>query len=153
MSLCCTIPRSTFSNQEAAVYLEEKVIVCLEIVQCYHPNSGYWYFIHFICCKCVHHVCGPYFCCIYGAFWSTEVLNFGASPVAEWLSSCAWLRGPMVSPAGILGTDMVLLIRPCWGGVWHSTTRRTCNWNIQLCTGRLWGEEEEENKKEIGNRC
>ena len=42
------------------------------------------------------------------------------------------------------------LIRPCWGGIPHSRTRRPYNYNIQLCTGGLWGEEEE--KEKIGNR-
>ena len=51
----------------------------------------------------------------------------GASPVAKWLSSRTPLRRPRVSPVRILGTDMAPLIRPCWGGVPHSTTSRTYN--------------------------
>ena len=47
-----------------------------------------------------------------------------AGSVAEWLSSRALLRRPRVQ---ILGVDMAPLIRPCWGGVPHPTTRRSCN--------------------------
>ena len=72
----------------------------------------------------------------------------GASPMARCLSSCTPLWWPRVSPVQILGADMALLIRPCWGGVPHSTTRGTHNYNIQLCTGGLWEEEEEKKKKE-----
>ena len=48
-----------------------------------------------------------------------------AGPVAEWLSSRALLWWPRVSPVHILGGDMALLIKPCWGGMPHSTTRGT----------------------------
>ena len=51
----------------------------------------------------------------------------GAGPVAEWLSSHALLRWLRVSPVRILGADMALLVRSCWGGVPHSTTRGTHN--------------------------
>ena len=33
-------------------------------------------------------------------------ISFGASPVAEWLSSCALLQWPRISPVQILGTDL-----------------------------------------------
>ena len=36
----------------------------------------------------------------------------GAGPMAEWLSSCAPLRQPMVSPVQILGGEMAPLVRP-----------------------------------------
>ena len=68
--------------------------------------------------------------------------------MAEQLSSCTSLSWPRVSLVGILDTDAAPLIKPCWGGVQHSTTRGTHNQNIQLCTGRLWGEEEEKKKEE-----
>ena len=54
-------------------------------------------------------------------------IGIGASPAAQWLSSCAPLRRPRVSPVWILGTDMAPLIKPCWGGVPHATTGRTHN--------------------------
>ena len=77
----------------------------------------------------------------------------GASLVAEWLSSPALLRQPRVSPVQILGAVMAPLIRPCWGGVPHSTTRGTHNYNLQLCTGGLWGEgegkKEEEDRQQL----
>ena len=57
---------------------------------------------------------------------------WGAGSVAEWLSSRALLQRPRVR---ILGMGMALLVRPCWGAVPHPTTRRTCNEDIQLCTG------------------
>ena len=60
---------------------------------------------------------------------------WGTGLMAEWLSSCAPLQWPRVLPARILGADMVPLIRPCWGGIPHATTRRTHNYNIQLCNG------------------
>lgn len=37
----------------------------------------------------------------------------GLGPAAQWLSSCAPLGRPRVSPARILGVDTALLIRPC----------------------------------------
>ena len=37
----------------------------------------------------------------------------GASPVAEWLSSCAPLQRPRISLVRILEADIALLIRPC----------------------------------------
>ena len=73
--------------------------------------------------------------------------------MAEWLSLHALLQRPRVSLVWILGVDMAPLIRPRCGGVLHSTTRRTYNYNIQLCTRGLWGKEEEEEEKKIGNRC
>ena len=42
-----------------------------------------------------------------------KIVNSGASPVAEWLSSRALLGCPRVSLVWILGTDMALLIKPC----------------------------------------
>ena len=51
----------------------------------------------------------------------------GAGPMAEWLSSHAWLRRPRVSPVRILGADVALLVRPCWGSVPCATTERTHN--------------------------
>ena len=50
-----------------------------------------------------------------------------ASPMAQWLSLHTWLQQPMVSVIQILGMDLALLIKPCWGGVPHSTARRTHN--------------------------
>ena len=49
----------------------------------------------------------------------------GTGPVAKWLSSHALLRRPRVSSVQILGVDTAPLIKPCWGGVPHATTRRT----------------------------
>ena len=60
--------------------------------------------------------------------------------VVKLVSSASAAQG---SPAQILGTDMAPLIRPCWGGLPHATTRRTYNWKIQLCTGGIWGEKSE----------
>ena len=45
-------------------------------------------------------------------FVQSKEVHLGASPVAEWLSSCTLLRWPRVSPVRILGTDMALLIEP-----------------------------------------
>ena len=42
-----------------------------------------------------------------------EMLKEGAGLVAEWLSLCALLQWPRLSPVRILGVDMALLIRPC----------------------------------------
>ena len=53
--------------------------------------------------------------------------NAGASPVAEWSSSCALLQQLRVSLVRILGADMAPIIKPCWGSVPHSTTRGTFN--------------------------
>ena len=75
--------------------------------------------------------------------------------MAEWLSSRCLLQQPGLSLVWILGADLVPLIRPCWGGVPHSTTRGTLTTRIYNCVlGGLWGEEEEEKKKKkIGNSC
>ena len=70
----------------------------------------------------------------------------GSSPVAEWLSSCASVWRPRVSPVQILGVDMAPSHAEV--GVPHATTRGTHSWNIELCTGGLWGEEEEGKTKE-----
>ena len=42
-----------------------------------------------------------------------EMLSEVDSPMPEWLSSCALLQWPRVSPVWILGADMAPLIRPC----------------------------------------
>ena len=81
---------------------------------------------------------GPLGWCV--DFW-LKTPSSGAGPVAEWLSSCALLRWPRVSPVPILGADTALLFRPHWGSVPHATAGRTHNWNIQLCTWGLWGRE------------
>ena len=52
----------------------------------------------------------------------------GAGPVAEWLGSRALLQWPRVSLVRVLGTDMALLIRLCWGGLLHATAGGTHNW-------------------------
>ena len=70
----------------------------------------------------------------------TEIKKTGVGPVAEWLSLHAPLRRPRVLLVQILGVDMAPLIKPCWGGVSHSMTRRTYNYSVQLCTGGIWGE-------------
>ena len=44
-------------------------------------------------------------------FWYLKLIK-GPSPVAEWLSSCAPLQQPRVSPVRILGMDTALFIRP-----------------------------------------
>ena len=64
--------------------------------------------------------------------------------VVKFTHSASW---PRVLPVQILGADTAPLFRPCWGGVPHSTTRGTHNRNVQLCTGGLWEEEEEEGEK------
>ena len=63
---------------------------------------------------------------------------------AKWLGSCAVLWWPRVSSVQIVDVGLVLLIRPCYGGIPHSRAGGTYSWNVQLCTGVLWGEEEEE---------
>ena len=67
--------------------------------------------------------------------------------MAEWLDSRAPLWWSRVLPAGILGVDLAPLIRPRWGGVPLSTTRRTHSWNTQLCTGWLWGERKKKKRE------
>ena len=41
---------------------------------------------------------------------------------------------------------------PCCSGGSHPRTRRTCNWNIQLCAGAL-GRKRKKRERKIGNRC
>ena len=43
----------------------------------------------------------------------SETLRMGTGPIAEWLSSHSPLQRPRLSPVGILGVDLVLLIKPC----------------------------------------
>ena len=52
---------------------------------------------------------------------------WGAGPVAKRLTLRTLLQQPRVLPVQVLGADMALLLRPCWGGIPHATTRRTCN--------------------------
>ena len=80
-------------------------------------------------------------------------INSGAGPTAKWLGLRTLLQWPRVLPVWNLGVDMAELIKPHWGGIPHSKTSGTHNENLQLPTGGLWGEEEEENKKKTGNRC
>ena len=54
-------------------------------------------------------------------------LTPGASPRAQWLSSRAPLQRPRISLVRILDADLAPLIRPCWGSIPHSRTRRTYN--------------------------
>ena len=74
-------------------------------------------------------------------FWEAERMFrrvcSRAIPVAKWLSSRAPFWQPRVSLVGILGTDMVLLIKPCWGGIPHAITKDT-----QRCTGGIWEKKE-----------
>ena len=67
--------------------------------------------------------------------------------MAKWLSSHTPLWWSRVSPVHILDAGMAPPVRPCLGGTPHSTTRGTYNYSIQLCTGGLWGEEEEEKRR------
>ena len=60
--------------------------------------------------------------------------------------SASW---PRVLPVPILGMDLAPLFKPSWGGIPHSTSRRTYNWNIQLCTGGLWREEKKKAWQEM----
>ena len=64
--------------------------------------------------------------------------------MAEWLTSRTMFQQPQVLQVWLLGANMAPLVKPCCGGVPRTTTRGTHNWNIQLCTAGLWGEEEEE---------
>lgn len=71
---------------------------------------------------------------------------FQGRPLAEWLSSHTPLGGRDFAgwdPRRGRGAarEAVLRGRP------HSRTRRTCVWNIQPCTGRLWGGGGEEEKR------
>ena len=76
-------------------------------------------------------------------WWSfIKIIFNGGWPLAEWLSLRALLQQPRVLQVQILGTDVAPIIKPCWGGVPHATTRRTHNYKyIQLCIGKLWEEE------------
>ena len=69
--------------------------------------------------------------------------------MAEWLRSSALLPRPRASPILVLGADIAALIRPCVGSVPHATTRRTHNYNIQLCTG---GDLRRKRKKNVSGK-
>ena len=73
-----------------------------------------------------------------------QKVKLEAGPTAQWLSSCALLPRPRVSPVQMLGVDLAPLIKPCWGGVPHSGARRNYSWGA---LGRR-----RKNKK-IGNSC
>ena len=47
--------------------------------------------------------------------------------MAKWLGSRAVLRWPRVSLVQILGADMALLDKPCWGSIPHAMARGTHN--------------------------
>ena len=75
--------------------------------------------------------------------------NISLGPAHGWVVKfCTLLQLPRVLLVRILGVDMALLVRPRWGSILHATTRRTHNWNTQLCTGGIWGGKAEKNKKE-----
>ena len=77
----------------------------------------------------------------------------GTGPVAKWLSLHVCFSSSGVRQFGSWVWTWHPSVRPCWGSVPHGSTRRTYNWNIQLCTRGLWGEEEEGKNKKTGNRC
>ena len=60
---------------------------------------------------------------------SGHKINFPprAGPVAKWLSLSTPLWRPRRSVVWILGVDLGPLIKPCWGSVPHSRTRKTYN--------------------------
>ena len=60
-----------------------------------------------------------------------------ASLVAQWLSLHALLWRPGVHQFGYWAQTYTLLIKPCCGSIPHGRTRRTCNYNIQLCAVAL----------------
>ena len=70
--------------------------------------------------------------CLFPCWWlasnieisDKNLLSQGAGPMAKWLSWCAPLWWPRVSPVWIVGVDMALLVKPCWSSVRHSTARR-----------------------------
>ena len=78
--------------------------------------------------------------------WKNKDLS-GAGSMAKWLSLRALLRQPRVSLVPILGADLALLIKPCWGSFPHSRTRRTYNYVLGD-----FGEKKKK-KKKISNRC
>ena len=59
--------------------------------------------------------------------WTPNQLNqkSGGRPHGRILSSRTLLQRPELSLVRMLGTGMASLIRPCWGGIPHSTTRGT----------------------------
>ena len=63
---------------------------------------------------------------LYSGQWNIRA-GVEVGPVAKWLTSHALPQRPRVSPLRVLGTDTTPLIRPCWGGIPHSTTKRTYN--------------------------
>ena len=68
--------------------------------------------------------------------------------MAEWLGLHALLQQPGVSPVRIQDKDMALLLRPCWGGVPHATTRVPTTKIYNYVLGAL-GEKRKQKKKEI----
>lgn len=62
--------------------------------------------------------------------------------MAEGLGSCAWLWWPGVSSVWILGSGMVLLVGPCWGGMPPATARDTQLQYTTLLGAGGWGEED-----------
>ena len=82
-------------------------------------------------------------------FHCLKKYSLGAGPMAEWLGYFALLRWPGVLLVQILGAAVAPLIRPCWGGVPHSTARGTHNYKYNHVLGGF----REEKKKKIGNSC
>ena len=50
--------------------------------------------------------------------------KIGASPVAEWLSSCAPLWQPRVREFGSCAQTCTALIKPCWDSIPHTRWRK-----------------------------
>ena len=75
-------------------------------------------------------------------------IHWRARPMAKWLSPQAPLWQPRV---WILGTDMALLINPCWGDLPCATTRGT---TTKKYTAIYWGDlGRKSRKKKIDNSC
>ena len=64
--------------------------------------------------------------------------------MAEWLSLHTLLQRPGVFWFGSWAQTYTPLIKPCCGCIPHRRTRRTYNWDIQLCAGALGREKKEE---------
>ena len=91
----------------------------IEIVFCYLVFASVWF--------CEIKACHDSWYFIGFTITVKNPLVVGPALWPSGLSSCAPLGRPRVSLVWILGANTAPLIKPCWGGIPHTTTRRNYN--------------------------
>ena len=80
-----------------------------------------------------------------------KIITMLGQSMAKWLVSRALLQQPKVSQVRILGADLALLIRPCWGGVPQSRTKKDLKLEYATVYWGALGRRRKRKKKEEEN--